>query len=264
MKNSIYTLAFLLGFGIVSLTAQDISLTNTKLDAPSAGQEYGQACFTIISEDGIDLTGLPLAVEISLSQVDFQENGVFGFNSDHFDFEVDPFTSSVIRGTLTSSIPDVDNGGGGAQICIPVSASDYTNARNGFVVNIVPGGVDQNGATSNDYIERFGFAQSNQYKSSDNTNMKFEQNITTRQLEGYDMEVYPNPTSDYIKISSIGEVGIGSISVFNNTGVLIYTNASDQKSIEIDVQEWRNGMYLVEVRNNENKIMKTEKVVVLK
>ena len=183
MKNTIYTLAFLLGFGIVSSTAQDISLTNTKLDAPPVGQEYGKACFTIISENGIELTDLPLAVEISLSQVDFDEDGVFGFNSNHFDFEVDEFSNSVLRATLISTIPDVDNGGGGAQICIPVSSNDYSNSRNGFTVNIVPGGVSQNGATSNDYIERFGYGQNNQSAFIQKGNSTFDQNIAKRQLQ---------------------------------------------------------------------------------
>jgi len=261
MKNIIYTL-IIAAFSLSALTAQDVSLTNTKLDPPASGEIYGQACFTIVAEDGIALTNVPLSVEVSLSKVNFETSSIFGFNSDKFSWEADSFSPNVITGTLISSILDVDNGEGGAQICIPVNRDnieEYEETRNGFLVNIVPGGLDQ--PTSNDDITRFGFspvnATSARVNESSNTRNIFEGNE-------FEISVFPNPTSEYVKISTSNSIDNMTLTVLNNNGQKVYQNNRYSNLEEIEIQQWTPGMYLVELRDNNNKISNTKKLIVTK
>ncbi len=264
MKNIIYTLGILLIVGIATINAQDISLTNTKLDPPATGQTYGQACFTIIAEDGIELTTLPLAVEISISKMNFDLNAISGFNSDRFNFEVDAFSNSVLRGTLVSSVADVDNGEGGAQICIPVNSSDYSDSRNGFLVNIVSGGYEQNGSTDNDNIQRFGFSQNYQKTTTKTGNTSLDANMALRDNKNIEISVFPNPATNFINIESSLDIQQGIATVYNGLGQVVYLNNSFQSYDQINVQKWNEGVYFIELRNNADNVIKNEKVVLVK
>jgi len=264
MKNIIYTIAILLGTSFLTLQAQDISFTNTKLDPPAAGQEYGQACFTIIAEEGIELTSLPLVLDISMSKVNFDEDAITGINSDYFEFVQDDFSSNVIRATLIVSIPDVDNGGGGAQICIPVNADDYTDARNGFLVNLVPGAIEQNGNTANDHIQRFGFSQGYQTAPSNSENNGLFSNLETKNRANNTLNVFPNPASEQIQIEKNTSDEISTVRVYDNVGKVVYQNSTFISNDQIDIVEWTPGLYLLELRDENETIVQTEKVIVVK
>ena len=266
MKNLIYTVALFLGFGIVTIQAQDVSFTNTILSAPSNGAEYGQACFTIIAEEGLDLTSVPLAVEVSLSKVDFDSDGINGFNSQNFDWETDQFAPNVIRGTLTTNIPSVENGGGGAMVCIPVRRDfdeDYNDPRNGFTVNLIPGSHNQFGNTSNDYIEKFGFPNNSQTRYASITENKGEALSGNTSSDEIEVSVFPNPTSDFVNVKVTNTSLNTDINVYNSIGQSVY-NGTCLDNISINTSQWTEGTYYIEMNDQENNVKSIKKVVVSK
>ncbi len=187
------TAALLLAGG--SISAQDVALTNAKLERPGMMKTYGSACFTLIAEDGLAVTIKPLAVEVTLSKVEFDLAGIEGFNSEFFYWEQDPFADNVIKGTLINNIPSIDNDGGGAQICIPVkrnNANQYRDARNGFQVNVVPGSVIQGGNSGTDETSRFGFSSGVfSAQNSGITANKEHENVAVKwEVEAYDESKY--------------------------------------------------------------------------
>lgn len=253
--NIYITGAFLL-FALHSLVAQDVSLTNANMVKPGKGQEYGQACFTMIAEEGVMVTDIPLVIEISMSKVDFDPQNITGFNSNYFNWNVDEFANNVIRGTLIDDIPDVDNGGGGAQICIPVKRSKHTkynDVRNGYVVNIVPGSLDQGGNSGSDYTSRFGFSPpSNSVVSNKEDQLVAKRNSKSKSIETFDVTVFPNPTIDVVNINATLVGNDYSLNVYDMTGRPKVMGRSFDGNESIAVQDWTTGMYIMEIQNNEN------------
>lgn len=266
MKNLIYTTILFFGFGIVSIQGQDVSFTNTVLSAPQNGSEYGKACFTIIAEEGIDLSGVPVAVEVSFSKVDFNNDGINGFNSEKFVWDNDEFAQNVIRGTLTADIPSVENGGGGALVCIPVkrdNPEDYNDPRNGFVVNLLPGSHNQYGNTGNDYIEKFGFPSGSQNSYTTQSESDAEAKLRNNAMIDMEISVYPNPTIDFVNIKITNSNQNNSLKVYNSIGQTLYQgNCEDMTSI--NTSQWVEGMYFVEITDEQSNVVSKEKLVVSK
>ena len=78
------------------------------------------------------------------------------------------------------------------------------------------------------------------------------------------MTIFPNPTSDQIRITSVDQNGIGTINIYSNNGLLVYQKTENQQSHRIEIQDWKAGMYLIEMRNDKNEVVKSEKVIVIK
>jgi len=269
MKNYIYIISALAFLSAQSLIAQDISLTNANMTKPSTGQEFGKACFTVIAEDGVGVTTIPFSVEVSLSKVSFEVSNISGFNSDYFSWSVDPFSGNVIRGTLIDDIPDVDNGGGGAQICIPVKRSnilEYADNRNGYVVNILPGSLDQGGNSGSDYTSRFGFSNAaktntNEQKSNDVDHTDMEVKEIAYNINTENISVFPNPSIDVLNVEAVLDGMNYSISLYDINGRVKASGPFDgSKSIEVN--NWAPGMYIMEIQNNDNGYKTTERVMV--
>ena len=72
--------------------------------------------------------------------------------------------------------------------------------------------------------------------------------------------VYPNPVKDVLTVS--GE-GMKQVTVYNALGQLVKTVNCNDNTVQINVSDLRNGMYFVNVVNN-NGEMSTSKVSVLK
>ncbi len=265
MKKNIYILSAILLCLLQGLTAQDISLTNANLVRPASGQQYGQACFTIIAEDGVEVTSVPLAVEISLSKVQFDASGITGFMSDHFDWVVDGFSPNVIRGTLTNGIPDVENDGGGAQVCVPVRRSknkDYRDSRNGYVVNIIPGSIDQGSNMGADFTSRFGFSRS--YEAAPEKGVMAKNNVTSESIMVDELSIYPNPAAKAVNISATISADEHTISIYDVTGRAMIQSQTFGGSAQIDVVDWASGMYLMEIQNEVTGDKTTQRVMVSK
>lgn len=83
--------------------------------------------------------------------------------------------------------------------------------------------------------------------------------------EGYDFEVFPNPTVDFININyQLKEGKRGSVKVMDLTGRVIVskTRSGDGEMIleKINVTNWNEGIYLVVIETDN--LFKTEKVIV--
>jgi hypothetical protein len=64
--------------------------------------------------------------------------------------------------------------------------------------------------------------------------------------------VYPNPSSNQLYINYI-EGNITSVKVFDITGKIVYENDFDTKLVNIDVSQFSDGVYAVEVFANQKK-----------
>jgi hypothetical protein len=80
-------------------------------------------------------------------------------------------------------------------------------------------------------------------------------------------KIYPNPASNYFLVNFVSENIKGfNLSVIDLAGRVILTksiNAANGSEV-VETSNWAAGEYLVQLRNTDNKILKTEKVVVSK
>jgi len=80
-------------------------------------------------------------------------------------------------------------------------------------------------------------------------------------------KIYPNPASNYFLVNYVSENTKGfNLSVIDLTGRVILTksiNAASGSEV-IETSNWAAGEYLVQLRNSDSKLLKTEKVVVSK
>lgn len=60
-----------------------------------------------------------------------------------------------------------------------------------------------------------------------------------------DVMIYPNPASDFIKISSKNQ--ISSIKLMNSVGKLVYQKDNIVKEIQLDVSFYQSGVYILQI-----------------
>lgn len=70
--------------------------------------------------------------------------------------------------------------------------------------------------------------------------------------------VYPNPATNYISIDN--DENVKRITIFNLVGKELKTFENIQKDEHYDVSELPNGMYLVQIIGQSNKIITTQRV----
>jgi hypothetical protein len=63
------------------------------------------------------------------------------------------------------------------------------------------------------------------------------------------IQVYPNPTSDFVQISS--DYAVESIRVFSVSGKMILSENLTGNQYRMDVQEWSNGVYIIELTTDQ-------------
>jgi len=103
--------------------------------------------------------------------------------------------------------------------------------------------------------------------ANDNYNLRFYKRgpaLTTsvhEQIKLITTELYPNPTSGIVTISSTQ--AIANIEVFDVTGKLVYNqqNNNNQTNLEIDLSALSNGIYFINTQNNFGGISKSKVVV---
>ena len=69
--------------------------------------------------------------------------------------------------------------------------------------------------------------------------------------------VYPNPSSDVIKIS-LDKGQLSKIELYNMTGLLLYKEDLNSKAYELNICNYPSGVYLVRVFNQNNNIVNTK------
>jgi len=86
--------------------------------------------------------------------------------------------------------------------------------------------------------------------------------VSTPQPENeLQVSIYPNPAHSYITINT-GTTSNCSISVLNVLGQLVFNTKTEQQQIQIDTDNLGNrGIYFIRITNNENKILKTQKII---
>ena len=72
------------------------------------------------------------------------------------------------------------------------------------------------------------------------------------------ISIYPNPATNYISINK--DENIKSITVFNLVGRKLKTFQNIQKDEHYDVSNLPNGMYLIRVTGNDNKVITTQRI----
>jgi hypothetical protein len=91
--------------------------------------------------------------------------------------------------------------------------------------------------------------------SQDEIDSIYNYNLTTHNKEivkTEDLKIYPNPTTDYIKISD----NTVKTKLYNMSGQLVLSG-----NYELDLRDIYNGMYILNIYNNRGELLKTEKVI---
>ena len=86
---------------------------------------------------------------------------------------------------------------------------------------------------------------------------KLSQTITTSINEHNDnnnIAIYPNPATNFIDIET--DLKDYSISIFDNMGKLISKEKVNQNKIQIDISNFSNGLYFIQLQNNDKMISK--------
>jgi len=60
-------------------------------------------------------------------------------------------------------------------------------------------------------------------------------------------KVYPNPASDLVAIKGTNGSMFTSVQAFDITGRVVYASDATGNSLSIDVSNWNNGIYLVQI-----------------
>ncbi|MFA5573904.1 MAG: choice-of-anchor J domain-containing protein [Brumimicrobium sp.] len=68
--------------------------------------------------------------------------------------------------------------------------------------------------------------------------------------ESIQFDVYPNPTQDFIYVSS-GTTQINHVSVINTLGEIVYSSTNESNNIKIDLRELNTGLYFINIETPE-------------
>jgi hypothetical protein len=73
-------------------------------------------------------------------------------------------------------------------------------------------------------------------------------------LHHYDVNIYPNPTSDLITINSQGN--INSVEIRNSLGQPVFSDNYNSSKIDVDLRQFPSGVYVVRLNDHYYKISK--------
>ncbi|MGO1584879.1 T9SS type A sorting domain-containing protein [Mesonia sp.] len=77
-----------------------------------------------------------------------------------------------------------------------------------------------------------------------------EQELNVNLIEKHDISVYPNPTSDFIKVKSRG--GVDKVEIYSTSGKLVKKYVNLQEGERLDISSLPKGMYMLKI-NSEKK-----------
>jgi hypothetical protein len=86
----------------------------------------------------------------------------------------------------------------------------------------------------------------------------FEFEIKGESIEEYsnNIEIYPNPANDYIKLSAVG-YQLSAVKIYNYLGILVDEIEANSDELEINVSNYNSGVYFVEIMTDkENSIIR--------
>lgn len=77
-------------------------------------------------------------------------------------------------------------------------------------------------------------------------------NLAAENFNNIQVNVYPNPTSDFITIEDLKDnFSNGQIAIFNFLGQLVYQNNLNNTSSKINLSDLQNGAYFIKINNQE-------------
>ncbi|MCB0761196.1 MAG: T9SS type A sorting domain-containing protein [Flavobacteriales bacterium] len=75
--------------------------------------------------------------------------------------------------------------------------------------------------------------------------------IGVREIDQLELEVFPNPTSDYIQVSWVGGANAVTVDIFDLNGRLVKSErAQATNRLTIDLTDLQSGSYVVQVRQS--------------
>ena len=87
-------------------------------------------------------------------------------------------------------------------------------------------------------------------------------NVSNVAVKLLDVDIYPNPASYSIKIAAKEEMKNYSFVVFSASGKLIFADkVSGMEKYEINCSGWTNGIYFINISDNENNSKKMQLVI---
>ena len=83
----------------------------------------------------------------------------------------------------------------------------------------------------------------------DNINISYENTTGTDSFINQEISVYPNPSSDFLKISAFKN--IDEINIYDIMGKQVYSNKTNTKTLDLNISNFKNGYYSIKIKVGE-------------
>ena len=83
----------------------------------------------------------------------------------------------------------------------------------------------------------------------DNINISYENTTGTDSFINQEISVYPNPSSDFLKISAFKN--IDEINIYDIMGKQVYSNKTNTKTLDLNISNFKNGYYSIQIKVGE-------------
>ena len=72
--------------------------------------------------------------------------------------------------------------------------------------------------------------------------------VGVQSIENPDLEIYPNPTTDYVNINGLKSAS--TIRVYSTTGQLVFTGKAESNKLSVNLSTCDAGLYLLQIESN--------------
>ena len=83
----------------------------------------------------------------------------------------------------------------------------------------------------------------------DNINISYKNTTGTDSFINQEISVYPNPSSDFLKISALKN--IDEINIYDIMGKQVYSNKTNTKTLDLNISNFKNGYYSIKIKVGE-------------
>ena len=83
----------------------------------------------------------------------------------------------------------------------------------------------------------------------DNINISYENTTGTDSFINQEISVYPNPSSDFLKISAFKN--IDEINIYDIMGKQVYSNKTNTNTLDLNISNFKNGYYSIKIKVGE-------------
>lgn len=83
----------------------------------------------------------------------------------------------------------------------------------------------------------------------DNINISYGNTTGTDSFINQEISVYPNPSSDFLKISAFKN--IDEITIYDIMGKQVYSNKTNTKTLDLNISNFKNGYYSIQIKVGE-------------